>query len=172
MYVCALFSFYLCMFNNYHFIFVYFIFDLIYLYIYTHIRILYILFVILFLCVFYQFYFFMFIACVYVCWHKYILCFAFVCSYIFFLYFLNSLGVNVDTWARVLGGHLRTKVYKKKEGKKRRCNDSQQITSTHFGENKRLHLESSKRNCYITSLWVIIKAIFIHTCKDVVEERT
>jgi len=37
----------------------------------------------------------------------------------------------------------------KSEKKKRRCNDSQQITVTHLGENKRLHLESSKRNYFI-----------------------
>jgi len=35
---------------------------------------------------------------------------------------------------------------------------------THFGENKGLHLESSKQNCYIFSLWATIKAIFIHAC--------
>ena len=36
----------------------------------------------------------------------------------------------------------------------------QQTTVTHFGENKRLHLESSKQNYYIISFWAIIKAIF------------
>jgi len=41
------------------------------------------------------------------------------------------------------------------------CTDhNQQTTVTHFGENRRLHLESSKQNYYIISLWVIIKAIF------------
>jgi len=35
----------------------------------------------------------------------------------------------------------------------------QQITVTHFGENKKLHLESFKQNFYIMSLWAIIKAI-------------
>ena len=35
-------------------------------------------------------------------------------------------------------------------------------TVTHLGENKRLHLESSKQNYYIISLWVMMKAIFIH----------
>jgi len=35
---------------------------------------------------------------------------------------------------------------------------------THFGENKRLHLEKSKQNCYIISLWATKKAIFIHAC--------
>ena len=36
----------------------------------------------------------------------------------------------------------------------------QQITVSHFGEHKRLHLESSKQNYYIISLRAIIKAIF------------
>ena len=44
--------------------------------------------------------------------------------------------------------------------KSRRCDDNQQTTVTHFGENKRLHLESSKQNYYIISFWAIIKAIF------------
>ena len=35
--------------------------------------------------------------------------------------------------------------------KSRRYDDNQQITVSHFGEQKRLHLESSKRNCYIIS---------------------
>ena len=38
--------------------------------------------------------------------------------------------------------------------------DNQQITVSHFGEHKRLHLESSKQNYYIISLRAIIKAIF------------
>ena len=42
----------------------------------------------------------------------------------------------------------------------RRCDDNQQITVSHFGEHKRLHLESSKQNYYINSLRAIIKAIF------------
>jgi len=42
----------------------------------------------------------------------------------------------------------------------RRCDDNQQTTVTHFGENKRLHLESSKQNYYIISVLAIIKAIF------------
>jgi len=33
-----------------------------------------------------------------------------------------------------------------------RCDDNQQTTVTLFGENKRLHLESSKQNYYIISL--------------------
>ena len=37
---------------------------------------------------------------------------------------------------------------------------NQQITVSHFGEHKRLHLESSKQNYYIISLRAIIKAIF------------
>ena len=45
--------------------------------------------------------------------------------------------------------------------KGRRCDDNKQITASHFCEHKRLHLESSKQNYYIISLWVIIKAIFI-----------
>jgi len=40
-------------------------------------------------------------------------------------------------------------------------NCDQQITVSHFGEHKRLHLESSKQNYYIISLRAIIKAIFI-----------
>ena len=37
----------------------------------------------------------------------------------------------------------------KTQKKKRRCNDNQQTTVTHFGENKRLHFESFKQNYYI-----------------------
>jgi len=48
--------------------------------------------------------------------------------------------------------------------KSRRCDDNQQITVSHFGEHKRLHLESSKQNYYIISLWEIIKAIFTSDC--------
>ena len=44
--------------------------------------------------------------------------------------------------------------------KSRRCDDNQQITVSHFGEHKRLHLESSKQNYYIVSLRAMIKAIF------------
>jgi len=40
------------------------------------------------------------------------------------------------------------------------CDDNQQTTIAHFGENKRLHLESSKQNYHIISLQAIIKAIF------------
>ena len=46
--------------------------------------------------------------------------------------------------------------------KSRRCDYNQQTSVTHFDENKRLHLESSKQNYYIVSLWAIIKAIFSH----------
>jgi len=35
--------------------------------------------------------------------------------------------------------------------KSRRCDDNYQTTVTHFGENERLHLESSKQNYYIVS---------------------
>jgi len=42
----------------------------------------------------------------------------------------------------------------------RRCDGNQQTTVTHLGENKRLHLESSKQNYYIISFWATIKAIF------------
>jgi len=35
--------------------------------------------------------------------------------------------------------------------KSRRCDDNQQITVSHLGEHKRLHLESSKQNYYIIS---------------------
>ena len=44
--------------------------------------------------------------------------------------------------------------------KSRRFDDNRQITVSHFGEDKRLHLESSKQNYYIISLRAIIKAIF------------
>ena len=37
------------------------------------------------------------------------------------------------------------------------------LTVSHFGEHKRLHLESSKQNYYIVSLRAIIKAIFTST---------
>ena len=56
--------------------------------------------------------------------------------------------------------NTRTKNTKIEKTKER----NQQTTVTHLGENKRLHLESSKQiYCiisYIISLWVIIKAIF------------
>ena len=45
----------------------------------------------------------------------------------------------------------KTKNKQKRGGKKGRCNDNQQMTVSHFGENKRLHLESSKQNYYIIS---------------------
>jgi len=50
--------------------------------------------------------------------------------------------------------HTKTKNTKKrgKKGGKRIYNDNQQTTVTHFGEIKRLHLESSKQNYYIISL--------------------
>ena len=50
--------------------------------------------------------------------------------------------------------HTRTHKKKKQKEKKekKRCNDNQQTTVTHFGENKRLHLESSKQNYYVFSL--------------------
>ena len=35
--------------------------------------------------------------------------------------------------------------------KSRRCDDNQLTTATHFSENKRLHLESSRQNSYIIS---------------------
>ena len=44
------------------------------------------------------------------------------------------------------------KKIKRKKGRKRRYNENQQPTVTHIGENKRLHLESSKQNYYIISL--------------------
>jgi len=53
-----------------------------------------------------------------------------------------------------------THAHTKKIPKKRRCDDNQQTTVTHFGENNRLHFESSKQSYCIISLWVIIKAIF------------
>jgi len=59
--------------------------------------------------------------------------------------------------------HKHTHTYKqktqKKKGGKSRCHENQQTTvtnktkqHTHLGENKRLHLESSKQNCYIIAL--------------------
>ena len=42
--------------------------------------------------------------------------------------------------------------------------NNQQITVSHFGEYKRLHLESSKQNYYIISLRAIIKTIFNSMC--------
>jgi len=56
--------------------------------------------------------------------------------------------------------HTRTHENKKEGEKKRRFNDNQQITVIHFGENRRLHLESAKQNYYIISFWAIIKANF------------
>jgi len=50
--------------------------------------------------------------------------------------------------------YTHTRTHKKKHA------DNQQTTFTHFGENKRLHLQSSEQNCYIISVWVILKAIF------------
>ena len=44
--------------------------------------------------------------------------------------------------------------------KSRRCDNNQQITVSHFGEHKKLHLESSKQHYYIISSRAIIKAIF------------
>ena len=46
--------------------------------------------------------------------------------------------------------------------KSRGCDDNQQTTVTHFGENKRLHLESSNQNYYShgISFGAILKAIF------------
>ena len=105
-------------------------------------------------------------------------------SYIFHIYFiwffllsyliLNFVSLTLslaDThgiakYARTyIRRYTHTRTHKEKE-RKRRCNDNQQTTVTHFGENRRLHLESSKQNYYIISLWVVIKAIFtwLHSC--------
>ena len=65
--------------------------------------------------------------------------------------------------------HTHKKKTKKKKEKKTRCNDNQQTTVTHFGENKRLHLESSKQKSYIISLWVIIKAIFTSLSMSIIQ---
>jgi len=63
--------------------------------------------------------------------------------------------------------YIHTRTHKKKHTqkgrKKRRRNNNQETTVTHFGEDKGLHLESSKQNYYTISIWVIIKAIFIHS---------
>jgi len=49
-------------------------------------------------------------------------------------------------------GKKRTKKGKeKKGGREKGCNDNQQTTVTHCGENKRLYLERSKQNYYIIS---------------------
>ena len=48
--------------------------------------------------------------------------------------------------------------------KSHRCDDNQHTTVTHFSENKRMHLESSKQNYYIISLWAVIKKIFVDWC--------
>jgi len=51
-------------------------------------------------------------------------------------------------------------------GKSRRCDDNQQTAVTIFSQNNRPHLESSKQNYYIISLWAIIKAIFTSLKKE------
>ena len=81
-----------------------------------------------------------------------------VTSSIFCLYLLNIYHFTY-TFSHA---HTETRTHKHTCMKSRRCDDNQQIKVTHFGENKRLHLESSKQNYYIISLWAIIKAIFIH----------
>jgi len=46
--------------------------------------------------------------------------------------------------------------------KSKRCDDIQQTTVTHFGENKKMHLESSKQNYHVMSFWAIMKAFLIN----------
>ena len=81
----------------------------VYMYTYMFIYIIMIFLLFLLLCVFYKillcvfnrFYWFMFTVYVCVCRHKYIFCFAFTCLRVWFLFGLNSVGVNIHTWARV-----------------------------------------------------------------------
>jgi len=52
-------------------------------------------------------------------------------------------------WANCLFSFNMSFLLRNSFEKSRRCDDNQQITVSHFGEHKRLHLESSKRNYYI-----------------------
>jgi len=52
-------------------------------------------------CAFYYFYCFVYILYECVCRHKYVFCFAFTCLHVFCFFWLNSLGVDMHTWARV-----------------------------------------------------------------------
>ena len=87
--------------------------------------------------------------------------------------------IGRHTWNCQIRTHIHTEIHththtqkQKTQKKRRRCNDNQQTTVTHFVENKRLHLESSKQNYYIISLSVIIKAIFIHWKQNCRHMRT
>ena len=51
--------------------------------------------------------------------------------------------------------------------KSRRCDDNQQITVSHFGEHKRLHLESTKQNYYIISFMSNNKSNLHSTSKGI-----
>ena len=42
------------------------------------------------------------------------------------------------------------------------CNDNQQTSVNHLGENNTLHFESFKKNYCMISLWAIIRELFIH----------
>jgi len=64
---------------------------------------------------------------------------------------------GIAKYARTnIQGYTHTHTQKQKtqqhQKQKQKCKDIQQTTVTHFGENKRLHLEISKHNCYIISL--------------------
>jgi len=74
--------------------------------------------------------------------------------------------IGQHTWNCQIRTHILrryTQTRTPKKNTKKKYNYNQQTIVTHFGENQRLHLERSKQNHYIISLWVIIKAIFIYT---------
>ena len=66
--------------------------------------------------------------------------------------------IGRHTWNCQIRTHIHTEIHththtqkQKIQQQKTRCNNNQQTTVTHFGEDKRLHLESSKQNYYIIS---------------------
>ena len=78
--------------------------------------------------------------------------------------------IGQHTWNCQIRTHIYTEIHththtqKQKMTQKRKKEGVTTISkpqSPHFGEHKRLHLESSKQNYYIISLRVIIKAILI-----------
>jgi len=83
-------------------------------------------------------------------------------SYLIFDFVCLTLSLadthGIAKYARIyIQRYTHTRTHKNKKHKKRKrkkkddVNDNQQTTVTHFGENKRLHLESSKQNYYIIS---------------------
>jgi len=65
--------------------------------------------------------------------------------------------IGRHTWNCQIRTQMHTEIHththtQTKNTKKKKCNDNQQTTVTHFGENKRLHLESSKQSYYNISL--------------------